>query len=163
MSFFLNFSLWLFIVSVLECRRFLCINLVSCNFAKFIDHILVASLGFYMHSIMSYANNESFTSSFPICCCSCCCYVASAVSDSVLPYGQQPTRLLCPWNSPDQNSQVGCHFLLHFSNLHSFYFFSYWLLCLGLLKLYWITVVRMGTLVLFLILEEMLSVSQHWE
>ena len=33
---------------------------------------------------------------------------------------------------------------------------------LGLLKLYWI-VVRMGTLVLFLILEGMFSVFHHWE
>ena len=33
-------------------------------------------------------------------------------------------RLLCPWNSPDNNTRVGCHFLLqgispnHSSNLH---------------------------------------------
>ena len=25
---------------------------------------------------------------------------------------QQPTRLLCPWDSPDKNTGVGCHFLL---------------------------------------------------
>ena len=29
------------------------------------------------------------------------------------PHGQQPTRLLCPWNSPGKNTGVGCHFLLH--------------------------------------------------
>ena len=23
-----------------------------------------------------------------------------------------PARLLCPWNSPDKNNGVGCHFLL---------------------------------------------------
>ena len=28
------------------------------------------------------------------------------------PYRQQPTRLLCPWDSPVKNTGVGCHFLL---------------------------------------------------
>ena len=28
------------------------------------------------------------------------------------PHRQQPTRLLCPWDSPGKNSGVGCHFLL---------------------------------------------------
>ena len=28
------------------------------------------------------------------------------------PYGQQPTMLLCPWDSPGKNTGVGCHFLL---------------------------------------------------
>ena len=27
------------------------------------------------------------------------------------PYGQQPTRLLCPQDSPGKNTGVGCHFL----------------------------------------------------
>ena len=27
------------------------------------------------------------------------------------PYGQQPTRLLCPRDSPSKNTGVGCHFL----------------------------------------------------
>ena len=35
-----------------------------------------------------------------------------SVSDSVQPHRQQPTRLLCPWDSPDKNTGVGCHFLL---------------------------------------------------
>ena len=34
------------------------------------------------------------------------------MSDSVRPYGQQPTRPICPWDSPGKNSGVGCHFLL---------------------------------------------------
>ena len=34
------------------------------------------------------------------------------MSDSVRPYGQQPTRLLCPWNSLGKNTGVGCHLLL---------------------------------------------------
>ena len=28
------------------------------------------------------------------------------------PHRRQPTRLLCPWDSPGQNTGVGCHFLL---------------------------------------------------
>ena len=28
------------------------------------------------------------------------------------PRGLQPARLLCPWDSPDQNTGVGCHSLL---------------------------------------------------
>ena len=34
------------------------------------------------------------------------------VSDSVRPHGLQPTRLLCPWDSPSKNTGVGCHALL---------------------------------------------------
>ena len=46
------------------------------------------------------------------CCCCCCCEVVSVVSESVWPHGRQPTRLLCPWDSPGKNTGVGCHFLL---------------------------------------------------
>ena len=28
------------------------------------------------------------------------------------PHGLQPTSLLCPWNFPDKDTGVGCHFLL---------------------------------------------------
>ena len=28
------------------------------------------------------------------------------------PYELQPCMLLCPWDSPGQNTRVGCHFLL---------------------------------------------------
>ena len=40
------------------------------------------------------------------------------------PYGPQPTRLLCPWDSPSMNTGAGCHTLLQEifptqgSNLH---------------------------------------------
>ena len=46
------------------------------------------------------------------CGCCCCCSVTSVVSDSVRPHRRQPTRLLCPWDSPGKNTGVGCHFLL---------------------------------------------------
>ena len=34
------------------------------------------------------------------------------MSNSLRPYGLEPTRLLCPWNSPGKNSGMGCHSLL---------------------------------------------------
>ena len=34
------------------------------------------------------------------------------MSDSVRPHRRQPTRLLCPWDSPGENTGVGCHFFL---------------------------------------------------
>ena len=34
------------------------------------------------------------------------------MSDSVRPHRRQPTRLRRPWDSPDKNTGVGCHFLL---------------------------------------------------
>ena len=36
----------------------------------------------------------------------------SVMSDSVRPHGLQPTRLLCPQDSPDKNTGVGYHFVL---------------------------------------------------
>ena len=37
----------------------------------------------------------------------CVCVSCSVVADSL-----QPSTLLCPWNFPDENTGVGCHFLL---------------------------------------------------
>ena len=34
------------------------------------------------------------------------------MSSSLWPHGLQPTRLLCPWDSPGKNTGVGCHLLL---------------------------------------------------
>ena len=44
--------------------------------------------------------------------CAVLCSVASVVWDSVQPYGLQPARLLCPWDSPGKNPGAGCHALL---------------------------------------------------
>ena len=40
------------------------------------------------------------------------CQIASVVSDSVRPHRRQLTRPHSPWDSPDKNTGVGCHFLL---------------------------------------------------
>ena len=34
------------------------------------------------------------------------------MSDSVRPHSRKPTRLPRPWDSPGENTRVGCHFLL---------------------------------------------------
>ena len=48
--------------------------------------------------------------------CSKCCLNENVshlvVSNALQPHGLQPTRLLCPWNSPGKNTGVGCHSLL---------------------------------------------------
>ena len=39
-------------------------------------------------------------------------HACSVMSDSLRPHGLQPTRLLCPWNFPGENTGGVCHFLL---------------------------------------------------
>ena len=42
----------------------------------------------------------------------CVCVLTTLVlSDSMRPHGLQPSRLLCPWDSPGKNTGVGCHSL----------------------------------------------------
>ena len=41
-----------------------------------------------------------------------CVHAKSLQSDFLQPCGPQPSRLLCPWDSPGKNTGVGCHFLL---------------------------------------------------
>ena len=41
------------------------------------------------------------------------------MSDSLWPHRRQPTRLPCPWDSPDKNTGVGCHFLLQCTKVKS--------------------------------------------
>ena len=42
----------------------------------------------------------------------CCCAVLSCVRLFVT-LGLQSSRLLCPWDSPGKNTEMGCHALLH--------------------------------------------------
>ena len=55
----------------------------------------------------------------------------SVMSNSLQPYGLQPTRLLCLWDSPGKNTGVGCHallqgiFLTQESNPHLLYLLHY--------------------------------------
>ena len=41
-----------------------------------------------------------------------CLPACPVVSDSLQHSRLQPTRILCPWDSPGSNNGVGCHFLL---------------------------------------------------
>ena len=53
----------------------------------------------------------------------------SYAADSVRPHRQQPTRLLCPWDSPGKNTGVGCHFLLQCMHACMLSCFSHVRLC----------------------------------
>ena len=44
--------------------------------------------------------------------CCVCALICSVMSDSLRPHGLDLTRLLCPWDFPGKNAEVGCHFLL---------------------------------------------------
>ena len=45
-------------------------------------------------------------------CILCLCVHAHVLSRVWLwLYGQQPAKLLCPWDTPGKNTGVGCHFL----------------------------------------------------
>ena len=48
-----------------------------------------------------------------------CWQVTSVEFDSVRPHRWQPTRLPRPWDSPDKNTRVGCHFLLQWMKVKS--------------------------------------------
>ena len=48
-----------------------------------------------------------------VCVCVCVCVLScSVMSDSLQHHGLQPTRLLCPWDSPGKKTGVGGHALL---------------------------------------------------
>ena len=54
--------------------------------------------------------------------CTRVCSVASVMSGSLWPHKLQPTRLLCPQNSPGKNTGVGCHFLFQSKCIRIYYF-----------------------------------------
>ena len=44
--------------------------------------------------------------------CACVCAHRWVVSNSLWPHGLEPASLFCPWDFPDKNTEVGCHFFL---------------------------------------------------
>ena len=42
----------------------------------------------------------------------CMCAKSLRLCPTLQLYGPWPARLLCPWDSPGKNTEVGCHFLL---------------------------------------------------
>ena len=55
---------------------------------------------------------SAITNCMCVCVCVCVCVSSSIMSNSLQLHGLQPARLLCPWNSPVENTGVGCHFHL---------------------------------------------------
>ena len=51
------------------------------------------------------------------------------MSNTVRPHGQQPTRLLRPWDSPGKSTGVGCHCLLHHRAMRMAKIFKCWQWC----------------------------------
>ena len=62
-----------------------------------------------MGSILQWPDDTDIQDTRLWCCCSC------SVAQSCLtlrPRGLESARLLCPWDFPDKNTEVGYHFLL---------------------------------------------------
>ena len=72
-------------------------------------------LSLWVHCLSSYAGAGK-AGKFPVSpglyAISCALLSRSVVSSPLQPYGLQPARLLCPWDSPGKNTGVGCHALL---------------------------------------------------
>ena len=51
-----------------------------------------------------------------VCVCVSVCVLVSQSCPTPRPHGLEPTRLLCPRDSPGKNSGVGCPFLLQQNN-----------------------------------------------
>ena len=69
-----------------------------------------------MYEDSNFSTSLSIVSVFLILAILLLPLVASVVSDFVRPYGLQPVRLLCPWDSVSRSTRVGCHGLLQGSS-----------------------------------------------
>ena len=80
---------------------------------------------FFFRTFFQFSNSlfscVSFLTVFIYWILNCYCKVTWVMSDSVRPHGQQPTRLLHPWDFPGKSTGVGCHCLLSLKHL-SLYF-----------------------------------------
>ena len=57
------------------------------------------------------SNSRGCTKSTSLATPHCAVLSHSDGSNSLRPYELYPTRLLCPWDSPGKNTEVGCHAL----------------------------------------------------
>ena len=81
-------------------------------FLKTYDLVLLF-LSMFLALTMMYNTYTSLSYMFClVIICMPACSVASVVSTSLRFYGLQPTRLLCPWDSPGKNTGMGCCALL---------------------------------------------------
>ena len=83
----------------------------KCGYGDACLYFLDAFLSFHEHFRGCYCLNKC-TATRNIISIWISCSVASVVSHSVRPNGQQPTRLLCARDSPGKNTGVGCCFPL---------------------------------------------------
>ena len=81
-------------------------------------NILHPWLFYFLFHLWMYLSLFAATSKFNswnslVCTLWCCCCVVSKLCPTFLwSHGLQPTRLLCLWDFPGKNAEVGCHFLL---------------------------------------------------
>jgi len=108
-------SLFLFFLDLFWCSLFKSLYSVGYN--------ITSALWFFIFwpqskacGILARWPGIKFTSSSVegvcVCVCVCVCESHSVFSDSLRSHQLQPTRLLCPWNSPGKNTRVGCHVFL---------------------------------------------------
>ena len=82
-----------------KCTNYMCI----CRYVLILNGWKFKSMWFFPSILLSIIT--SLVSSKPTV------FSCSLMSDSSKPRGLLPARLLCPWNFPDKNTGVGCHFL----------------------------------------------------
>ena len=104
----------MFLFSFCTCSTmlFICFK----NTHKIIPYMVSSSIKFIFKIICYYITyilriNLSINTKFIIAWV-CVYSVASVMSAFLQPPGLQPTKILCPWDFPDKNTVVGCHFLL---------------------------------------------------
>ena len=70
-----------------------------------VKSLLTATFHGYFHTIKEPCNN--------VCVCVCVCVCARAYTCARYVTSRlQPSKLLCPWDSPGKSTGVGCHALL---------------------------------------------------
>ena len=133
------------------------------------------SLGFSIYSIMSSANSDSFTSPFPLCDSAGKESICSGGDDSAPRLGRSPGKGKgYPIQYSDLENATDCivhgvaksrtrlsDFHIHFPLCITFVFL-FWLLWVWFPIWCWIKVERVGILVFFQILDEILSVFHWW-
>ena len=82
----------------------------------------ISSIYYYAVTVGERGTKNKSSNCFHVCMHAC--YVASVVFNSFWPYEPWPARLLCTWDSPGENTGVGCHaclqglFLIQRLNTH---------------------------------------------
>ena len=66
----------------------------------------------WLHSYLTRLDSVENSEKIPFLFFAWPCSVATVMSDPLWPHGLKPAWLLCPWDFPGKNTEVGCHFLL---------------------------------------------------